>query len=104
MKRFSLAAMLLLACQSAFAADVVNVYSFRQPFLIDPILEQFTKQTGIKTKVVFAKKGLIERLKREGKFSPADVVLTSDFNKLLLLTDGGLTQSFQSKQVDAKRT
>ena len=76
-------------------AEQVNIYSFRQPFLIEPILAEFTKQTGIKTKVVFAKKGLIQRLKREGELSPADLVLTSDFNKLLQLKEQGLSQSFE---------
>ncbi|MFT4927421.1 MAG: iron(III) transport system substrate-binding protein [Phenylobacterium sp.] len=106
MKKFILAAGLLLVSQVitpiAVAADdaVVNIYSYRQPFLIDPILDTFTKETGIKTKVVFAKKGLLERLKREGKFSPADVVLTSDFSRLLLLADNQLTQPFQSDTID----
>jgi len=81
-------------------SDTVNIYSFRQSFLIDPILEKFTQQTGIKTKVVFAKKGLVERIKREGKYSPADVVLTSNFSKLLQLEDEGLTQPFQSAAVN----
>lgn len=76
-------------------AEQVNIYSFRQPFLIEPILAEFTKQTGIETKVVFAKKGLIQRLKREGELSPADLVLTSDFNKLLQLKEQGLSQSFE---------
>jgi iron(III) transport system substrate-binding protein len=100
MKKSFLAAVLLLVAQSAVAENVVNIYSYRQPFLIDPILESFTKKTGIKTKVVFAKKGLLERLKREGKFSPADVVLTSNFSLLLQLADDGLTQTFQSATID----
>jgi len=81
-------------------AEQVNIYSFRQPFLIEPILQQFTQQTGIKTKVVFAKKGLIQRLQREGELSPADIVLTSNFSKLLELKDNGLTQPFAN---DAQR-
>ncbi len=107
MKKLFLAAMLLLAPQTvtstAVAAtdDVVNIYSYRQPFLIKPILDTFTQQTGIKTKVVFAKKGLLERLKREGKFSPADVVLTSNFSLLLQLSDQQLTQTFGSKTINS---
>lgn len=95
MKKIALA----LVAMSSFAslADTVNVYSFRQDFLIKPILAEFTKETGIETKVVFAKKGLIERIKREGKFSPADVVLTSNFSKLLQLKDEGLTQKITDK-------
>ena len=101
-------AMILLGLSTFGAAahsehnDTVNIYSFRQSFLIDPILEKFTQETGIKTKVVFAKKGLVERLKREGKFSPADVVLTYNFSKLLPLQEEGLTQAFQSDEIDAK--
>ncbi len=103
MKRIFLVALTLftsLTSTSAFSAETVNIYSFRQPFLIEPILEQFTAETGIKTKVVFSKKGLIERLKREGKYSPADLVLTSDFNKLLQLKGEGLTQEIKSEQID----
>ncbi|MCJ8275166.1 MAG: iron ABC transporter substrate-binding protein, partial [Psychrosphaera sp.] len=79
MKKSVLAVLLLLVTQVhvAMAENVVNIYSYRQPFLINPILETFTNKTGIKTKVVFAKKGWLERLKREGKYSPEDVVLTT---------------------------
>jgi iron(III) transport system substrate-binding protein len=87
----------LLLCTTLFASAAetqVNVYSFRQPFLIEPILAEFSKETGIQTKVIFAKKGLIQRLKREGELSPADIVLTSNFSKLLQLKDEGLTQQY----------
>jgi iron(III) transport system substrate-binding protein len=60
----------------------VNVYSYRQPFLVEPLFEKFTAQTGIAVKVIFAKKGLIERLRTEGKRSPADVILTTDIGRL----------------------
>ena len=83
------------------AKETVNIYSFRQAFLIDPILEEFTKETGIETKVLFAKKGLVQRLKKEGKLSPADVVLTSNFSKLLQLQDEGLTQTYNNDTVNA---
>jgi iron(III) transport system substrate-binding protein len=76
-------------------AEQVNIYSFRQPFLIEPILAEFTKSTGIETKIIFSKKGLIQRLEREGNLSPADIVLTSDFNKLLQLKEQGLSQTFE---------
>ena len=85
-------------------AETVNVYSFRQPFLIQPILDQFTQETGIQSKVIFAKKGLIQRLKREGKLSPADIVLTSNFSKLLELKDQNLTQAFSNDSLAVKNT
>ena len=83
-----------------FATESVNIYSFRQPFLIKPILDDFTKQTGIKTNVVFANKGLIERVKREGKHSKADLVLTSNFSALIQLEDLDLTQTISSEAIN----
>lgn len=104
MKKSILVTIWLLVAQMShlvMAQEVVNIYSYRQPFLINPILEQFSQKTGIKTKVVFAKKGLLERLKREGKFSPADVVLTANFSILMQLADEELTQPFQSNVLDS---
>lgn len=82
------------------AAQEVNVYSYRQSFLIQPLLDKFTEQTGIKTNVVFLKKGLVERLQREADLSPADVVLTVDISRLQELVDKGLTQSIDSEIVE----
>ena len=54
-----------LACSTiapvAMAAEEVNVYSYRQPFLVEPMFDEFTKETGIKVNVKFAKKGLAEK-------------------------------------------
>ncbi len=88
-----------VTCLPAMAAEEINIYSFRQPFLIQPILDDFTKHTGIKTNVVFAKKGLIERVKREGKHSRADMVLTSNFSALMQLESMDLTQPIKSDVV-----
>ncbi|WP_440055303.1 Fe(3+) ABC transporter substrate-binding protein [Pseudoalteromonas sp. T1lg65] len=100
MKKALLSLLTALTCLPTFAADEVNIYSFRQPFLIQPILDDFTKQTGIKTNVVFAKKGLIERVKREGKHSRADLVLTSNFSALMQLQEEQLTQAINSDTVN----
>lgn len=87
---------LSVSCFAAYAEEV-NIYSFRQPFLIDPIMEKFTAETGIKVNVLFAKKGLIERVKREAELSPADLVLTTDISRLMQLTNESLTQPVNSK-------
>lgn len=87
---------LTLTAQGVFAAEEINVYSYRQPFLIEPMLENFKKETGIKVNVVFAKKGLEERLEREGKFSPADIVLTTDISRLTDLVNRELVQTVES--------
>ena len=63
-------------------ASEVNVYSYRQPILIDPFFEEFTKLSGIKVNVLHAKKGLLERLLSEGANTPADIVLTVDISRL----------------------
>jgi len=83
------------ASQAAIAAEV-NVYSYRQPFLMKPLFDQFTKETAIKVNVVFAKKGLTERLVREGVNSPADVVLSVDIGRLNDIKQAGVTAPVSS--------
>ena len=97
---FSLA-LTILASSVATAADTVNIYSYRQPYLIKPLLEAFTKKTGIETKVIFAKKGLIERVKAEGANSPADILLTVDIGRLSGAVKAGITQPVTSKTLEA---
>jgi len=91
----------VVAVSPAIAAESVNVYSYRQPFLIEPIIESFTKQTGIEVNTVFAKKGLVERLKSEGKNSPADLLLTSNFSNLQAAVAADVTQPVVSETLDA---
>lgn len=89
------------AAMTARAADEVNIYSFREPKLIGPLLEAFTKSTGIKTNVVFAPNGLVERMASEGRNSPADVLLTNEFGLLLQAVSAGVTQPLKSLAVEA---
>ena len=70
-----------VAAQAAAAAEI-NIYSHRQQFLLQPFLDAFTAETGINTKVVYASKGLAQRLQAEGEASPADVILTVDIARL----------------------
>jgi iron(III) transport system substrate-binding protein len=81
----------------AAAGGAVNIYSYREPGLIDPLLRAFTEKTGIKTNVVFAQAGLNERLAAEGQNSPADVLLTVDIARLTEAKEAGLTQPVASK-------
>ena len=71
---------------TASAAEL-NIYSHRQQFLLQPFLDAFTAETGISTKVVYASKGLAQRLKAEGEASPADVILTVDIARLAEYAD-----------------
>ena len=78
---------------AASAAEKVNIYSYRQPQLIDPLLKAFTAKTGIETNVVFAAAGLNERMAAEGANSPADLLFTVDAGRLSEAKDAGLTQA-----------
>jgi iron(III) transport system substrate-binding protein len=84
---------IVLSTPVVSAQEIVNIYSYRQPFLIQPMLDTFTRQTGIKVNVVFAKKGVVERLQQEGKNSPADLVLTVDIGRLQELADAEVLQA-----------
>lgn len=91
----------LLVPSFLISANEVNVYSYRQPFLVKPLFDVFTDQTGIKVNVVFAKKGMAERLAREGEHSPADVLLTTDISRLVELHSRGLLQSVKSEEMES---
>jgi iron(III) transport system substrate-binding protein len=83
------------------AGDVVNVYSYRQPFLIKPMFDAFTRETGIAVKVVYGKKGLVERLNQEGANSPADLLFTVDIGRLTDAVNAGVTQPANSAALKA---
>ncbi|WP_417666488.1 Fe(3+) ABC transporter substrate-binding protein [Roseibium sp.] len=85
----------------ALASGEVNIYSYRQPFLIQPLLDAFTKETGIKTNVVFSNKGLGERIAAEGENSPADVMMTVDIGRLDGAKQLGVTAPISSDVVSA---
>ena len=74
----------------------INIYSHRQPFLINPFLDLFTQETGIKTNIIYSKKGLAERLQAEGENTPADVVLTVDIGRLYVYQDKNLLAPIES--------
>ena len=78
-------------------AQNVTIYSYRQPYLLKPLLQAFEENSGIKTKVLFLKTGLNERLESEGKLSPADLILTTDIQRLNQLVAKNLVQPVSSK-------
>lgn len=88
-------AYLLLALSGQAAAQTaqeVNIYSYREPQLIRPLLDVFREKTGIRVNVINAESGLIERLRVEGERSPADLLLTTDISSLTDIKAAGLTQ------------
>lgn len=85
----------------AWAAGEVNVYSYRQPFLIKPLFDAFTKETGIDVNVVFAPKGMVERIKQEGRNSPADMIFTVDVGRLHDAVEAGILQPVETPTLTA---
>lgn len=81
-------------------AQSVNLYTTREPGLLNPVLESFTKDTGIKVNAVFLKDGLQERVKAEGANSPADVMLMVDVGQIDAAAAAGVTQPVSSATVD----
>lgn len=74
------AGLLLSACSGS---EHVNVYSYRKEKLIKPLLDQFTRETGIAVNLVTGKDDvLFQRLLSEGENSPADLLLTVDAGRL----------------------
>ena len=74
--KFLVTMMFSLSCLTPMIASaVVNVYSYRQSFLLEPLFAKFTKLTGIKVNKIFASKGLIQKIQMEGRNSPADLLL-----------------------------
>lgn len=90
-----------LPAPQTLAAEEVNIYSYREPGLVEPLLKTFTERTGIKANVVFAQNGLIERMTAEGRNSPADVLLTNEFGLLIQARDAGVTQAVSSEALNA---
>jgi iron(III) transport system substrate-binding protein len=81
----------------AFADEVV-VYSARNEHLIQPLFERFTEDTGIKVRYITDREGpLLQRLRAEGRNTPADVLLTVDAGNLWAAAEAGLLQPLESK-------
>lgn len=96
-----LTATVLLLCSTQVLASEVNVYSAREEQLIKPLLDAFSKDTGIKVNLVTGDDDpLLERLKREGMNSPADVLITADAGRLHRAVENGSLQPIQSAKLN----
>jgi iron(III) transport system substrate-binding protein len=81
----------------AQAGTTIGVYSGRHYNTDKELYRQFTARTGIKVNVLEAKDdALLERLKSEGKNSPADVLVLVDAARLDAATDQGLFRPTRS--------
>ena len=98
-----MAAGLLLGAGSLASAQEqqVSLYTTREPGLIKPLLEAFTKASGVKVNAIFFKDGMAERVAAEGQRSPADVLMTVDIGNLIDLLDRNVTQPIKSDVLEA---
>ena len=95
----TLRTLMLATCATLIAAPVladVNIYTTRQPVLIQPVMDAFTAQTGIAVNMAFVDGGIVERLQAEGTRSPADLVMTVDIANLQQIVDAGVVQAVDS--------
>ena len=77
-------------------AETIGIYTHRQPFLLEPILEAYTEKTGIGFETVYAPQGLATRIQTEGENTKADIVLTVDISRIKELADTNLLAPFES--------
>ncbi|MFN3275973.1 MAG: Fe(3+) ABC transporter substrate-binding protein [Paracoccus sp. (in: a-proteobacteria)] len=99
MRILTLAALMGATALPAVAQEV-NVYSHRQPELIQPLFDAFTAETGITVNSAFVDKGMVERLQAEGARSPADLVLTVDVARLGEVKDAGVLQAVEDEALN----
>lgn len=96
-KKVLLASLLAAFAGSAFAQEVVTVYSARAEQLIKPLFDAYSKETGVQIRVISDKEGpLMERIKAEGSNTPADILLTVDAGNLWTAENNGLFQPIKS--------
>ncbi|ANB01388.1 Fe(3+) ABC transporter substrate-binding protein [Ectothiorhodospira sp. BSL-9] len=82
----------------ALADGEVNVYSARQEALIKPLMDEFTEKTGIRVNIVSARAdALLQRLRSEGRNTPADVLITVDAGNLYSAKEAGVLRPIESE-------
>jgi len=99
--RLSTLALALTGAALPALSQEVNVYSHRQPELIQPLIDAFTAQSGITVNIAFVDKGMVERLVAEGNRTPADLILTVDIARLSEVVNAGVTQPVDSAVLQA---
>lgn len=100
-RRLIAAALVGLASAGTASAEEVNIYSARQEALLKPQLDAFAKATGIRVNLVTGDaKELMQRLKAEGRNSPADLYFTADAGNLAAAKEMGLLRAVSSSKLE----
>ena len=105
-------ALFLTACGGTETADtadtkidngIVNIYSSRHYDTDLALYDEFTEKTGIKVNRLEAgADALIERIKSEGEFSPADILITVDAGRLWRAVEADLLVPVQSDVLETR--
>ena len=89
--------------QAAAEEAVLNIYSARHYQTDEKLYEGFTEATGIEINRIEGKDdALIERLKSEGRNSPADILITVDAGRLWRAEQADLFQPVDSDLLDER--
>lgn len=84
-------AILMIMLTGLVHAETIILYSGRSKSLVDPIIQQFSKDTGIEVKVSYANTAqLASKLKTEGEKSPASLFWAQDAGALGFVSKQGL--------------
>ncbi len=88
------------AVQPAPARKMVNIYSARH-YGVEPVFNEFTKETGIEVRFTSGSdSALRERIKAEGRYTPADIFIAVDAGNLWLAARDGLLQPVKSQVLE----
>jgi len=94
---------LLTGAAGQAAAQEVNIYSARHYQTDEALYEGFTEKTGIRINRIEGEgDALMERIKAEGKNSPADVLITVDAGRLWRADQLDLFQPVRSKLLEER--
>lgn len=89
-------------CGTNSTTEKLVVYTSRQPQLIEPLFEQYTKETGIEIVHLSGDaQQLLERIKTEGEDTAADLFITVDAGVLWQAAERGVLESITSKTLQA---
>lgn len=97
----TLRALLAATVLASPAMADVNIYTTRQPELIEPVMEAFTAETGIHVNLAYVDGSIAEKLRAEGTRSPADLVMTVDIANLAQVIDTGVVAELHNDVLEA---
>jgi iron(III) transport system substrate-binding protein len=93
--KLSLLIILNFTVFNSLKANELKIYSERQPLLIEPLLKEFEKDTGIKVEWIYSKKGLVQKIILEKSNPVADIFLSSDISRLIDISEAGASVKIQ---------